>query len=99
MDKRLKDTLVDNLFEALLTLKNRKEMYQFFEDLCTVGEIKALAQRFEVAKKLSQGLKYEDIAKATGASSATISRVKRYLDYGADGYKLALKRLSQKSEG
>jgi len=99
LDKRLKDSHVDSLFEAILTLKTKKELYQFFEDVSTVKELKALAQRFEVAKKLSQGEKYETIVQETGASSATISRVKRYLNYGADGYRLALSRVKVKGQG
>lgn len=92
-DRRLKSKMVDDLFEAILKLKNPKECYQLFEDLCTVGEIHSLAQRFAVAKMLDEGLKYEEIVAKTGASTATISRVKRFLDYGADGYRLVLGRL------
>lgn len=92
-DKRLKNKMVDDLFEAILKLKTQKECYKLFEDLCTVTEIHSLAQRFAVAKMLDKGMKYEEIVSKTGASTATISRVKRFLDYGADGYKLILDRI------
>ncbi|OPY57335.1 MAG: Trp repressor protein [Pelotomaculum sp. PtaU1.Bin035] len=90
---KLKEDLLDKLFEAILVLKNIDECYQFFEDLCTVAELKSLAQRLEVAKMLGENLTYGEITKWTGASTATISRVKRSLNYGADGYKLVLDRL------
>ncbi len=94
MDKRLKSEATDYLFRAVLSLEDQEECYRFFEDLCTISELKSLAQRLEVAKKLSGGESYTAIAEATGASTATISRVKRYLNYGADGYRLALDRIS-----
>lgn len=84
---------VDRLFRAILSLKNEEECYRFFEDLCTVGEIRALAQRFRVAEMLYNGMTYEAIAERTGMSSATISRIKRFLEYGSDGYRLAIERL------
>lgn len=93
LDERLRTGQVDDLFEAVLHLKTREEAYRFFEDLCTVAEIKSMAQRWAVAKKLDAGETYIDIATETGASTATISRVKRYLEYGADGYRLALDRI------
>ena len=83
------------LFEAILTLKNPEECRAFFQDLCTVAELKAMAQRLEVAQLLDQGLIYNDILQRTGASSATISRVNRALQYGADGYKTVLPRLGK----
>jgi len=83
------------LFEAILALKDQEECRAFFQDLCTVAELKAMAQRLEVAQLLDQGLIYNDILQRTGASSATISRVNRALQYGADGYKTILPRLSQ----
>ncbi|MDI6799063.1 MAG: YerC/YecD family TrpR-related protein [Actinomycetota bacterium] len=95
-DERIKSDFVDDLFEAILLLKDVEECYRFFEDVCTVGEIKSIAQRFAVAKKLDSGEIYSDIAKETGASTATISRVKRCLNYGADGYKLLIERLNKK---
>jgi len=84
--------MTDKLFEAILLLENIEECYRFFEDICTVGEIKALAQRLEVAKMLSLDKTYTEIAEKTGASTATISRVKRCLYFGADGYQLILNR-------
>ncbi len=93
---KLKGESLDNLFEAMLTLETIDECYQFFEDLCTVAEIKSMAQRLEVAKMLQENRTYGEIAGRTGASTATISRVKRCLNYGADGYKIVLKRLAEK---
>ncbi|MGI6649119.1 MAG: YerC/YecD family TrpR-related protein [Bacillota bacterium] len=90
---RIRDPLVDQLFEAVLLLKNKEECYQFFEDLCTVGEINAMAQRLEVARMLHENTTYALIGERTGASTATISRVKRFLQYGASGYQLVLGRL------
>ena len=84
---------IDLLFEAVLALKDRAECRAFFQDLCTVSELRAMAQRLEVAQLLDQGLIYNDILQRTGASSATISRVNRALQYGADGYKTVLPRL------
>ena len=83
------------LFEAILTLKDQDECRAFFQDLCTVAELRAMAQRLEVAQLLDQGLIYNDILQRTGASSATISRVNRALQYGADGYKAVLPRLKK----
>ena len=83
------------LFEAILALKDQEECRAFFQDLCTVSELKAMAQRLEVAQLLDQGLIYNDILQRTGASSATISRVNRALQYGADGYKTVLPRLNK----
>ncbi|TCS95898.1 YerC/YecD family TrpR-related protein [Hazenella coriacea] len=92
---KLKQKEVDQLFHAILKLKNIEECYQFFDDLCTVGEMKSLAQRLEVARMLQAGYTYNQIESETGASTATISRVKRCLHYGTDGYKLALERMSE----
>ena len=83
------------LFEAILALKDQDECRAFFQDLCTVAELRAMAQRLEVAQLLDEGLIYNDILKRTGASSATISRVNRALQYGADGYKTVLPRLGK----
>ncbi|HLW58799.1 MAG TPA: YerC/YecD family TrpR-related protein [bacterium] len=94
---KLRDLLADGLFRAVLQLRTVEECYRFFEDLCTIGEVKALAQRFAVARMLAHGKTYQEIASRTGASSATISRVRRYLTYGADGYVLVLKRLGEPS--
>lgn len=90
---KLKDELNDHLCEAVLSLNDIEECYQFFEDICTVSEIKAMAQRLEVAAMLRKGHIYEEIVSRTGASTATISRVKRCLNYGADGYNIVLDRL------
>lgn len=93
MTSKLKDPLVDKLFEAVMSLENIDECYRFFEDISTVAELKSLAQRLEVARMLEGNQTYGVIAQKTGASTATISRVKRCLNYGADGYKLVLDRL------
>ena len=82
-------------FNAILSLKTPEECCRFFEDVATIGEVQAMAQRLQVAKLLDQGLKYADIARQTGASTATISRVSRCLSYGADGYKLVLERIQE----
>ena len=95
---KLKDQLSDQLYYAILSLNNNEECYQFFEDICTVSELKSLAQRLEVARMLQTGHTYDDIVARTGASTATISRVKRCLHYGADGYKTILERLGNKEE-
>lgn len=95
INEKLRDELTDKLFEAILTLETVDECYRFFEDLATISEIKALAQRLEVAKMLDAGMTYEDIVAATGASTATISRVKKCLNYGADGYRVVLERVKR----
>ncbi|MHB8125668.1 MAG: YerC/YecD family TrpR-related protein [Desulfitobacteriaceae bacterium] len=95
IDERLRDRLTDDLVEAILVLKNKDECYRFFEDIATIAEIKAMAQRLEVAKLLKENVTYTSIAEATGASTATISRVKRCLYFGADGYQLVLSRIDQ----
>lgn len=94
---KLRDRTVDQLFQAVLELQTVEECYQFFDDLCTVGEVQSLAQRLEVARLLREGATYSRIETETGASTATISRVKRCLHYGADGYTIILDRLSPKS--
>ena len=83
------------LYEAILALETPEECRDFFQDLCTVAELRAMAQRLEVAQLLDKGLIYNDILQRTGASSATISRVNRALQYGADGYKTVLPRLKE----
>ena len=95
---KLKDELTDRLFHSILLLENQEECYQFFEDICTVSELKSLAQRMEVARMLKAGHTYDDIVDKTGASTATISRVKRCLHYGADGYKMILDRIDSQKE-
>ena len=97
MNDKLKTREVDGLFDAVLKLKTRDECYDFFEDLCTISEILSMAQRLEVAKLLNGGMKYQDIAKNTGASTATVSRVNRSLKYGNDGYQLVLRRLEEEN--
>lgn len=95
MNNKLRSELTDKLFEAILLLKTKEECYSFFEDIGTVAEIKAFAQRLEVAKMLDKGNTYREIHEKTGASEATISRVSRALNYGADGYRLILERLKE----
>jgi len=92
MSKSIKTKEVDSLLDAILTLRDRKEAYDFFEDLCTVNEIISMAQRLEVARLLMDKEKYTEIVEKTGASTATISRVNRTLNYGNDGYEMVLKR-------
>nr|WP_082238922.1 YerC/YecD family TrpR-related protein [Holtiella tumoricola] len=87
--------MTDGLFEAILKLENIEECYAFFEDICTINEIKSLAQRLEVAKMLEAKRTYTEIQQITGASTATISRVNRCLSYGSDGYKLILERIKK----
>lgn len=87
-----KSEQTDRLFRAILSLESVEECYQYFEDLCTIKELLALAQRMEVARLLDAGQSYQQTIVSTGASSATISRVKRCLDYGAGGYRLILDR-------
>lgn len=84
---------LDYLFDAILSLKSKEECYKFFEDICTIKEIKDLAQRLEVAKMLKQKKTYLDIAEVTGVSTATVSRVNRALNYGSDGYNLVFERI------
>ena len=95
MNKKLETAEMDELLRAILSLETVEEAYEFFEDLCTVNEMVAMKQRFEVAKMLREERTYQDIADETGASSATISRVNRALNYGNDGYDLVLNRISE----
>ncbi|ABN52620.1 MAG TPA: hypothetical protein DEF39_02230 [Hungateiclostridium thermocellum] len=96
MNSKIRDELTDKLFEAILLLDNIEECYDFFEDICTISEIKAMAQRLEVARMLREGKTYTEISERTGASTATISRINRALNYGADGYKKILDRMYNK---
>jgi len=98
MTKGGKQAENDTLYEAILSLKDMEECKKFFQDLCTVAELKAMEQRFEVAILLSDGMIYNDILERTGASSATISRVNRSLHYGADGYREVLPRIKAKRQ-
>lgn len=93
MNEKLQDENLDSLFRAILTLQTTDECYRFFEDLCTVPELKAMAQRIVVAQMLTERHIYTDIVSRTGASTATISRVARALNYGSDGYSLVFERL------
>ncbi|MCR5273165.1 MAG: TrpR YerC/YecD [Lachnospiraceae bacterium] len=96
MSKKIKTEEVDQLFDAILCLKDKDECYTFFEDVCTVNELLSLSQRFAVAKMLREHRTYLDIAEKTGASTATISRVNRSLNYGNDGYDMVLSRMEEK---
>jgi TrpR-related protein YerC/YecD len=91
--KKLGDPTIDKLFEVILQLQSVEECYLFFDDLCTVNEMRSLSQRLEVASMLDNGHTYNQIEAETGASTATISRVKRCLHYGNDGYRLVLDRV------
>ena len=95
MNKKIRTDAVDHLFDAILCLENKEECYNFFEDLCTVNELLSLSQRFEVATMLRERRTYLEIAEKTGASTATISRVNRSLNYGTDGYELVFKRMEE----
>jgi TrpR-related protein YerC/YecD len=96
MNEKIRNKHIDSLFDAVLLLRNSEECYMFFEDICTVSELNSLAQRLEVAKLLQENYKYNEITERTGASTATISRVSRCLNYGADGYRIILERLREK---
>jgi TrpR-related protein YerC/YecD len=96
MGKTIRTEAVDALFDAIVTLKGKEECYTFFEDVCTINELLSLSQRFEVAKMLREQKTYLEIAEKTGASTATISRVNRSLNYGNDGYDMVLKRMEEK---
>lgn len=95
MAANIHDELTDQLVKAILSLKDENQCYRFFEDICTVSELKALAQRLEVARMLDEGYIYETIVEKTGASTATISRVKRCLVYGSDGYNSVMEVLKE----
>ena len=91
-DSKLKNRETDDLFQAILLLETEEECYRFFEDLCTIKELQAISQRFQVAKLLDQRNTYSEIEEITGASTATISRVNRCLVYGANGYHILIDR-------
>ena len=95
MNKKLETAEMDELLRAILSLETVEEAYEFFEDLCTINEMESLCQRFEVAGMLRQDETYQEIVEKTGASTATISRVKRALNYGTDGYDLIINRLEE----
>ena len=98
MRKQIRSEEMDRLLEGILCLENKEEAYQFFEDLCTVNELVSLCQRFAVAGMLREEKTYLDIAEQTGASTATISRVNRALNYGNDGYDMVIRRLEQNED-
>ena len=95
MSKTVHTEAVKHLFDAVLQLENVEECYQFFEDVCTINELLSLSQRFEVAKMLTENKTYLEIAEQTGASTATISRVNRSLNYGNDGYQMVFSRMEK----
>ena len=94
-EPKVKNHQTDMLMKAILSLKNEEDAYRFFEDLCTIPEIKSISQRLEVAYLLDKKETYQKIADETGASSATISRVNRSLTYGADGYRRVLEAMGE----
>ena len=98
MNSKLQNDNIDFLFKAILELQTLEECYDFFEDLCTIQELKAISQRLVVAKMLSEKCVYTDIVNATGASTATISRVNRSLQYGSDGYDIIFERIREKED-
>ena len=98
MKEKFQDERIDNLFKAILTLKDVEECYDFFEDLCTVAEIREMSRRLHAAVMLTEGKTYAQIAAETGVSTATISRVKRSLRYGNNGYKEAIATLTTKEK-
>ncbi len=98
MSRNIHNERTDQLLDGILSLQNREEAYRFFEDLCTVNELESLGQRFEVAGMLREDRTYQDIAQTTGASTATISRVNRCLNYGTDGYVMVLDRMSNENQ-
>ena len=97
-ESRMKSEMVDHLYEAVLSLKDKEDCYRFFDDLCTVGEIQVMAQRWMVARMLHEGETFSAINEKTGVSSATITRVRRCLVYGADGYARVIERLADNQE-
>lgn len=98
MGKTIRTEVVKDLFEAILTLENVDECFDFFEDVCTVNEVLSIAQRFAVARMLKEEHTYLEVAKETGASTATISRVNRSLNYGNDGYEMVFSRMEEKKQ-
>ncbi len=98
MSKEIRTEAVNQLFEGIMILENIEECYAFFADICTINELLSLSQRFEVAKMLRDKRTYLEISEQTGASTATISRVNRSLNYGRDGYELVFKRIEPSEE-
>lgn len=95
MSKKIRNEATEGLFRAILSLQNLEECFTFFEDVCTINEIQSMSQRFEVAKLLREKKTYLEIAEKTGASTATISRVNRSLNYGNDGYDMVFCRMNE----
>lgn len=98
MNKQIQKEAVERFFEAILSLENKKECFEFFEDICTINEILSISQRYEVAKMLREKYTYLDIVNKTGASSATISRVNRSLNYGNNSFDMLFDRIKNKKE-
>jgi len=98
MNKNLKKPRNLDMYRAILTLKTEEECIHFMDDLCSVSELKAMEQRFQVAQLLREGKVYNDILEETGASSATISRVNRSLQYGAEGYEVVFRRMKEQEK-
>lgn len=96
MNRKLQSENIDVLYEAVGLIETREEFYNFFEDLCTITELQAMAHRFAVAKMLTEGYTYQEISEKTGASTATISRINKCIGYGADGYNVILSRMKKK---
>lgn len=97
-DSRFKREDIDELFKAILLLKDEEDCYRFFEDICTINEIHSIAQRLQVAKLLSENKTYSEIENITKASTATISRINKCLVYGSDGYRRILERLKESGD-
>ncbi len=97
-ESKLSNTFMDQLFDAVLLLESREECYRFFEDICTIKELQSISQRLQVAKLLSDNKTYHEIEEITGASTATISRVNRCIQYGAEGYNIVLNRIKKVDE-
>ena len=95
---KLQSAETDRLFRAILSLNDMEECYRFFDDLCTISEVKAMAQRIQVAQMLRDGKTFTQISEQTGVSSATITRVNRCISYGSDGYRVALDRLKEQDD-
>ncbi len=98
-DSKFQSPELDELFDGILTLRDREDCYRFFEDICTVNEIRAISQRLQVAKLLYNKKTYSEIEKLTKASTATISRINKCITYGADGYRRVLDRLDEQENG
>jgi len=95
-DSKFKNEAIDRMFEAVLSLETEEDCYRFFEDLCTVKELQEMSQRYHVARMLADKRTYTEIEKATGASTATISRINKCLVYGANGYKSTIDKIKNK---